>query len=322
MREIILIAAMDKNRVIGKNNTLPWNLPGDRKRFALVTEGGTVVMGRITYESIVTMLGKPLPGRRSIVFTRQAEYPIPAEFRDTVSTVSSWDEMLHRAGGAEEIFIVGGEEIYRLALPHADRVILTRVDAECEGDTFFPELSEKEWRRIYSDNEGFHKERPEDEYPYMIDWYTRRPRPPAVAIDNARLPEQREAMERILARGHCPFCPENLTLEHKKPILHTGDFWVVTENQWPYKNTKLHLILILRHHATTIADIPIPAFAELGEHLRWIENEYGVSGGAFCARFGDTNSSKATVSHVHVQFIVPNRNASDFESVIFYIGKK
>src|SRR3989344_9420064 len=178
MREITLIAAMNKNRVIGKNNKLPWNLPGDRKRFALRTGGGTVIMGRKTYESIVAMLGTPLKGRASIVLTRQKEYPVPSEFQHTVFIVSSWDEAMEKVGGAEEVFVIGGEEIYRLALPHADSIILTRVDAECAGDTFFPELNEKEWRRIYSDNEGFHREQPGDEYAYLTELYLRRPKPP------------------------------------------------------------------------------------------------------------------------------------------------
>lgn len=319
MQEIILIAAMDKNRAIGTNGKLPWNLPGDRKIFARRTEGGTLIMGRKTYESIIAMRGMPLGnGRRNIVFTRQKD--IPSAFPDVIF-VSSWDEMLRRAGGAEEIFVIGGEEIYRLALSYADRAIITHVDAVVLGDAFFPELDEDEWRRIYSDKEGPHKEHAGDEHPYHISWYQKQGKPAAVDIDNARLPEQRIAMEGIIARGQCPFCPGNLPPEHKQLVEKEGAYWFVTKNQWPYKNTREHFLIILKTHAENLSDIPAGAFSELGRIACWLENEKKIPGGALCMRFGDTEFSAGTVRHIHAQFIVPDTQRTGYKPTWFKIGK-
>ncbi|MBI2888395.1 MAG: dihydrofolate reductase [Parcubacteria group bacterium] len=320
--EITLIVAMDENRAIGKDNKLPWNLPGDRKMFRIRTEGGTVIMGRKTYESILDALGKPLPGRKSIVLTRNKNYVVPAEFQNSVFLASSWEDALLKTHGTDEVFVIGGEEIYRLALPHAEWVIITRVATECDGDTFFPELSDKEWDIYYWDREGFHKQNPKDEYAYQVVQYKRRAARPAVDMDNARLPDQRAAMERIASREYCPFCPENLALEHKQPTIKEGMYWLVTKNQWPYKNTRIHLLLILKKHAENIGDIPADAYAELGELLRWLEAEYEIPGGGVCMRFGGTEYSGGTVRHIHAQIVVPDLTSADYQPTFFQIGSQ
>ena len=323
--EITLVVAMDKNRVVGKDGKLPWNLPGDRKMFRIRTEGGTVIMGRKTHESIIAVLGKPLPGRKSIVLTRQEGYVIPAEFKNNVFLASSWEEALLKARGTDKVFVIGGEEIYRLALPYAHWVIITHVDTEdteYEGDTFFPELSDAEWDIYYWDREGPHKQNPKDEYAYQVVQYKRRAVRPTVDMDNARLPDQRTAMERIIARGHCPFCPENLAREHKRPLLKEGAYWLVTENQWPYKNTRAHLLFILKKHAENIGDIPADAYAELGEILRWLEAKGDIPGGGLCMRFGDTQYSGGTVRHIHAQLVVPDLEGAGYQPTFFQIGTR
>lgn len=318
-QEIILIAAMDKNRIIGINNKIPWDLPGDRRIFARRTAGGVVIMGRKTYESILAMLGKPLGnGRRSIVLTRKEGYCTPFE---NVRIASSWEEALAHADGPEEVFVIGGEEIYRLALPYAHRAIITQVDAECAGDAFFPELTDTEWELYAYDSHGFTRTHSRDEYPYRVVGYKRRQKPPAVDMDNARIPKQRAAMEGILARGHCPFCPGNLPPEHKQPVEKDGAHWFITKNQWPHKNTKLNLLFILKRHTETLADLKPEEGAELFELLSWTEKKYSFPGGGIGMRFGDTNFSAATVRHIHVQLFVPDRDAPDFEPVRFKIGK-
>ena len=133
---ISLIVAASTNNVIGAQGELPWRLSGDLKRFKAITMSKPIVMGRLTYESI----GRSLPGRQNIVITRQADYE--AEGCDVVQSV---DAAIEAAGNAEEIMIIGGSRIYQEFLPRADRIYLTRVQAEVEGDTFLPELPQDEW---------------------------------------------------------------------------------------------------------------------------------------------------------------------------------
>lgn len=139
-----IICAMAKNRTIGVNDGLPWHLPEDLKRFKALTMGKPMVMGRKTYDSI----GRPLPGRTTIVVTRQADWASPG-----VIVCGTIDEAIAAANqqltdGQSEIMVVGGEEVYRQCLPLAKHLYLTEIDAHIEGDTFFPELKMAEWEEI------------------------------------------------------------------------------------------------------------------------------------------------------------------------------
>ena len=134
---ICLIAALATNRVIGKNNALPWHLPADLKRFKALTMGHPVVMGRKTYASI----GKPLPGRHNLVITRNCDYSAPG-----CDVVHSLDAALAACRGAQEVFIIGGAELYRESLPRAHRLEFTEIHAEFEGDASFPQFSLERWR--------------------------------------------------------------------------------------------------------------------------------------------------------------------------------
>jgi dihydrofolate reductase len=125
-----LIAAVSKNGVIGHDQKLPWNLPEDLKRFKEITYGAPVIMGRKTFESI----GRLLPGRKNVIITRSKDRLIPDAW-----LAGSLEQAIELAGDASEIFILGGGEIYRLALPIADRLYITEVDVRIEGDTTFPE---------------------------------------------------------------------------------------------------------------------------------------------------------------------------------------
>jgi dihydrofolate reductase len=133
---ISLIAAVAEGGVIGRSGGLPWRLPADLARFKRLTMGHTLIVGRRTYQSI----GSPLPGRTLIVLTRTAHFR-PAG----VGTASSLEEALQRARRDKEVFIAGGEDVYRQALPLANRLYLTRVGARLEGDTFFPDLDGNQW---------------------------------------------------------------------------------------------------------------------------------------------------------------------------------
>lgn len=134
---ISLIVAASANGVIGTAGGLPWHLPDDFRYFRQTTMGSPVIMGRRTRESI----GRALPGRRNIVLTRSRDYSA-----DGAVVAGSVDEALAAAGDADEVFVIGGGEIYSLFLDRAARVYLTRVDARIEGDTYFPALDPDEWQ--------------------------------------------------------------------------------------------------------------------------------------------------------------------------------
>ncbi|HCG78419.1 MAG TPA: dihydrofolate reductase [Oceanospirillales bacterium] len=140
-----MIVAVAENGVIGRNNALPWYLPNDLKYFKQTTMGKPVIMGRKTYESI----GKPLPGRTNIVITRQADYqPEGVKVVSSVEAARELAESVCLIDGQEEAMIMGGAEIYALALPHTDRLYLTEVHADVEGDAFFPEYDKSLWQEV------------------------------------------------------------------------------------------------------------------------------------------------------------------------------
>lgn len=140
--EVTLIAAVASNGVLGRDGEIPWRLPEDLRRFKERTLGHHLVLGRRTWESI----GRPLPGRRMVVISRRTGYRAPPE----VTVVDSLEAALTLAesAGETEVFVAGGADIYRLALPHADRLLLTELDLEVEGDTFFPPFDATLWREI------------------------------------------------------------------------------------------------------------------------------------------------------------------------------
>jgi dihydrofolate reductase len=145
MTTLSIIVAMANNRAIGQDNKLLWHLPEDLKYFKRITMGKPMVMGRKTFESI----GRPLPGRLNIVVTRQQDWQ-----HDGVRVVHSIDEAMQLAeaqamiDGIDEVMLIGGAELYKAALPKADKIYLTRVDADIEGDAFFPEIDDAKWKEV------------------------------------------------------------------------------------------------------------------------------------------------------------------------------
>ncbi|SKB99153.1 dihydrofolate reductase [Sphingobacterium nematocida] len=158
---ITLVVAAAENNTIGKDNQMPWHLPNDFKYFKKSTLGHSIVMGRKTFESI----GKPLPERRNIVLTRDQRYTNP-----DVDVANSLTEVLTYCRDENEIFIIGGADIFKQALPLAQKVLLTRVHAEIAGDTFFPELSASEWRLISQDK---HSKDEKHAYDYTFEVWER-----------------------------------------------------------------------------------------------------------------------------------------------------
>ncbi|MFC5076608.1 Dihydrofolate reductase type 3 [Vibrio thalassae] len=138
---ISMIAAMAENRVIGKDNQMPWHLPADFMWFKKCTMGKPVIMGRKTYESI----GRPLPGRQNIVVSRNSDLRI-----DGVETVTSLEQALSLVSNLEEVMIIGGGSFYEHCLPIANKLYLTYIDANVDGDTQFPDWGAG-WRQVYSE---------------------------------------------------------------------------------------------------------------------------------------------------------------------------
>ena len=155
--DISIIVAMCENRVIGRDGGMPWHLPGELQYFKKITMAKPVVMGRRTFESI----GRPLPGRANIVISRDTNYA-----PDGVTVVHTLDDALRIAGeravagGATEVMVIGGGQIYAETLEKANRVYLTEIHATIDGDTFFPELLTEHWREVsrFSDESGEHSD--------------------------------------------------------------------------------------------------------------------------------------------------------------------
>lgn len=135
--EISLIAAFDENRVIGKNNALPWNMPADLKHFKNITMGHYIIMGRKTYESV----GTPLPGRTSIIITRQSDYKVEGAI-----VCASLNEALEKSVGEEEVFIIGGAQIFKEAIKIATRIYTTVIHHAFEGDAYFTQIDDNKWK--------------------------------------------------------------------------------------------------------------------------------------------------------------------------------
>jgi dihydrofolate reductase len=167
--KVSLIAAMSENGIIGRNGRLPWHLAADLQHFKQITLGHAIVMGRRTWESI----GRPLAGRRMIVVTRQSGYRA-----EGVEIAGSLDDALAlaRAAGDDEVFVIGGAEIYRLALPYADRLYLTLIHAKIDGDTVFPPIDWSTWQRTASER---HRADAKNDFPLSFQVFERQsPRSP------------------------------------------------------------------------------------------------------------------------------------------------
>ena len=136
---VSLIVAVAKNGVIGVNNTLPWHLPEDLKRFRALTTGHHIIMGRKTYDS----LGRLLPGRTTVIVTRNPDYQVEGAI-----VVHSLEEAIQVCGNDNEAFLIGGAELYKDGLKLANKLYLTEIDAEFEGDAHFPAFNQSEWRLI------------------------------------------------------------------------------------------------------------------------------------------------------------------------------
>ncbi len=151
-----IIAALSRNGVIGKDNQLPWRLPADLKHFKAVTLGKPVIMGRKTFESI----GKPLPGRANIVVSRDPQFRAAG-----IAVAHSLDDALAQVHAAPEIMLIGGAQLYAQTLPRAQRLYLTLIGTDIDGDTHFPQYDPTEWREMAREDHAPNENNP---YPYSF----------------------------------------------------------------------------------------------------------------------------------------------------------
>jgi dihydrofolate reductase len=166
--QIALIAAVANNGVVGRDNQLPWHLPGDLPYFRRITMGKPVVMGRKTWDSI----GRPLPGRTNIVISRQPDLELEgARVVDTVEAALALAEAVAEIDGVTELMVIGGAQIYALALPLAQRLYLTEVHAEVTGDAWFPDWDRSQWLETSRHRHSAHDSNPYD-YSFVV--YERR----------------------------------------------------------------------------------------------------------------------------------------------------
>ncbi|UZE58726.1 type 3 dihydrofolate reductase [Aeromonas veronii] len=162
--KISMIAALAKKQVIGKNNLMPWHMPADLAHFKRVTLGKPVLMGRKTFESI----GRPLPGRRNLVISRNPDYQ--AEGIEVVGSVEAALALL-ACSSVEELMVIGGGHLYAEMLPSADCLYLTRIDLAVEGDTRFPAFDDGQWQRVDCESHPADEKNP---HPYSFETWQRR----------------------------------------------------------------------------------------------------------------------------------------------------
>ena len=161
-----IIAAMSTNGVIGRDNQLPWHMPADMKHFKHMTQGHPVIMGRKTLHS---MGNKPLPNRLNIVLSRNKQTPPSQDFHMVHTLKEAF--ALAANSGAQETFIIGGSQLYHLALPFTDTLYITEIHAHIEGDTYFPTLDHSEWEKI---SKKSHKADEKNRYDYSFFTYNRK----------------------------------------------------------------------------------------------------------------------------------------------------
>lgn len=161
MPRVSLLVAMARNRVIGRDNRIPWHLPQDLKRFKQLTMDHHIVMGRRTWDSI----NRLLPGRTTVIVTRNPDFDVPG-----AKIARSVEDALEQCGADTEVFVIGGEQIFAAALPHAQRLYLSTIDADIEGDTYMPPIDLSGWRLAH---EEVHPIEPGNDLPWRFQIYDR-----------------------------------------------------------------------------------------------------------------------------------------------------
>ena len=294
---VAIVVAHSRNGVIGRRGELPWRLPTDLRRFREITTGGTVVMGRRTYESLPDAF-RPLPDRRNLVLSTRAGYRA-----DGAEVFPALEAALGAA--RDGCFVIGGGETYRQALPLAQRVFATEVEADVDGDAFFPPLAGGEWERVERSERIV-----ENDHAFTFNVYERRA-PSLYDLSAARSDEQRRHMEELEASGICIFCPEHFADYHREPVEHSGEHWYVTKNDYPYPGTRAHYLIVPHRHVTAFDELPDAAGAELWAIKRELKRRHAPLATATVERSGDMRFNGGSVAHLHSHFVVLDRDPEE-----------
>lgn len=302
---ISLIVAHSRNNVIGSGDDIPWRLSDDFKRFKDKTSGHAIIMGRKTFES--KPLGRPLPNRRNIVVTRNKNYQA-----EGIEVASSLDDALELAKNDDEIFIIGGGEIYKQAMKKADKIYATVVQTEIEGDTYFPRVNLQNWQL---ENLEHKKDTKSGLEYYFADYVKRKNNPELYYIDGGRELSQIWEMEDLEQRKVCFFCQKEFEKERPGAIEFETDYWYVTKNKYPYKGTSHHLLLVSKEHVNLTSKLSKEARAEIGEVVAMVEKKYKLKSYSHFMRNGDFRYNGATVFHLHGHVIAGDPERPDFDKV-------
>lgn len=309
---INLIVAHTRNNVVGSKGDIPWKLPDDLKRFKTLTTGNTIIMGRKTFES--KPLGKPLPNRRNIVVTRNKDFAF-----NGVEVASSLDEALKMAKGDKEVFVIGGGEIYKQAMPKADKIFATVLQAEIEGDTFFPRVNLQNWQL---DKLEKHVDTKSGLEYYYADYSKRDNNPKMYFIDEGRELQQIWEMEDLERRQVCFFCHKHFKNERPGATEFETKYWYVTKNKYPYKHTKLHLLFVAKEHVNSVAGLSPAARKDIGEVIAEIEKRYKLTSYGQFMRAGDFRYNGGTVFHLHGHVIVADHQHPEFQKIKVKLGSR
>jgi dihydrofolate reductase/diadenosine tetraphosphate (Ap4A) HIT family hydrolase len=278
-----LIVAADEHDTIGRDGALPWYLPGDLQRFKRLTTGHVVIAGRLTHDSIVARLGRPLPERTTLVVTRQPSL-IGTDRVEYLPDVATAIERALELAGDDEVFVIGGAQIYEATLPLVQTVHLTRVRGSFDGDTALP----AGWLT------PFELVAREDHDEFAFETYQRRS---YYYLENSRGEAQSDDMRRLEAEGRCLFCPGQDTVA----AIHRTPQWTVVPNRFPYRGTKLHLLLVPDEHVT---DLSPAAQADFWSALAWVRDHYALTYYGLAVRNGDPRFTGGTIRHLHVHLLV------------------
>lgn len=319
MRYATRIVATDENWLIGNRpdpslpGETPWQdqLPIDIKYFQRETKGRPVVFAIPTYESIDADF-RPLKNRTNVIWTRQDNYA-----GEGTTTVHSLDEAFDRFPD-QELMICGGGHLYAAAAkdPRADMVLRTLVHSQFEGNIYFPKLEESEWVLIHS---VFHKAEGKNLYDCTFETYVRRK---AMIVDprNARTEEYRQELLAIQRSRKCPYCPGGKTLvSGEDPIIAENSHWYAIDSHTPVANSEVHWVIIPKQHKTDIGEITGADWHMLTELVQPLKKQRGIKGGGILLRENDTQTSGATVQHVHLNYMVNNLAAD--EAIKVFIGR-
>jgi dihydrofolate reductase/diadenosine tetraphosphate (Ap4A) HIT family hydrolase len=295
---LTLIVAADEDDTIGRDGALPWHLPEDLRRFKRLTVGHVVVAGRVTHDGIVDRLGHPLPERTTVVVTRNTAR-VDSE---AVRHAASLDEALalaRRLAGGREVFIIGGADIYAQSLSRVDRVELTRVHDRVGGDRRLP----PGWL------DGFLRTGGEGHDGYSFETYQRA----LYYFGNHRTAEQLDQMRQLEEAGTCLFCPGQRS--EAIPILQRSPHWTVQPNSFPYRGSRLHLLLVPDEHVIDLVDLSAAAQADLFAVLASLRSEYQLSFYSLVARNGDPRFTGGTIRHLHLHLLQGDVDDPDHEPV-------